>query len=219
MEQIHMNLIGKYKKYRKTSMQLIDKILDSYINRDIMQYSGELLGIWDNGVLIFDDENEIDVIMDFVLNEYRINNKNFIEIYRDEVGWRNKREKEILEAFISAYTSLFRIVAISESENTLILHDILNKKYNIKLIDIAFSQTAFPGLLFFIRLVPFKDFNMTSGISFVFPGKLKKYLLREYKRLSKKVKSNNESVRRFVAFFKLNRIYGIETRTTTKSYF
>lgn len=34
----------------------------------------------------------------------------------------------------------------------------------------------------------FKDFNMTSGVSFVFPDDMEKYLLRRYKKLSKKVK-------------------------------
>jgi hypothetical protein len=88
----------------------------------------------------------------------------------------------------------------------------LNKKDNIKLIDIAFSKTAIIGLLLFIRLVPFKDFNMTSGVSFVFPEDLKENLLRRYKKLSKKVESDSDSIKRFVSFFRLNKIGGMEVR-------
>ena len=63
----------------------------------------------------------------------------------------------------------------------------------------------------FTRIVPLKDFNMTLGVSFVFPGTLEEYLLRKYKILGKKVKSSRESVKRFVAFHKLSKTKGIET--------
>jgi hypothetical protein len=48
--------------------------------------------------------------------------------------------------------------------------------------------------------------------SFVFPGNLEIYLLRRYKKLSKKVKSDNDSIKRFVSFFELNKTDGMEVR-------
>lgn len=207
-----MTIIEKYKTYRKTGMKLNHKIMNTCLDRDVLMRSARLLGIARGNTLIFDSEDETSVLMDFALNEYRVNNKNTIEIYRERVGWQNEIEKDILDALLSSYTSLFKITSISEAENTLFLNDILNKKDNIKLIDIAFSKTAIPGLLLFIRLVPFKDFNMTSGISFVFPGDLEKYLLRRYRKLSKKVKTDSESIKRFISFFRLSKTDGIEVR-------
>jgi len=182
------------------------------LDRDVLMKSARLLGIARGDILVFDSEGETSVLTDFALNEYRVNNKNTIEIYREKVGWQNEIEKDILDALLSSYTSLFKITSIFEAENTLFLNDILNKKDNIKLIDIAFSKTAIPGLLLFIRLVPFKDFNMTSGVSFVFHGDLEEYLLRRYKKLSKKVKSDSDSIKRFISFFRLNKTNGIEVR-------
>jgi hypothetical protein len=75
---------------------------------------------------------------------------------------------------------------------------------------IGFSQTATPGLLMFTRIVPLRDFSMTSGMTFVFPASQEKFLLNEYPKLARKIPSPRESVRRFIAFFKLNRRYGQE---------
>lgn len=210
--KITMTIIEKYGTYRQISMELNHKIMDACLDPGVLMKSARLLGIVRGDTLIFDSEDETNVLMDFALNDYRVNNKKTIEIYREKIGWQDKIEKDILDALLSSYTSLFKVTSISEAENTLLLNDILNKKDNIKLIDIAFSKTAIIGLLLFIRLVPFKDFNMTSGVSFVFPGDLKENLLRRYKKLSKKVESDSDSIKRFVSFFRLNKIGGMEVR-------
>jgi hypothetical protein len=81
---------------------------------------------------------------------------------------------------------LFRVDAISASGNILFLSDLLNNRTDIGLMDIGFSQSATPGLLLFIRLVPFKSIFMTSGTSFIFQPALENTLLRKYKKLSEK---------------------------------
>lgn len=205
-----MSLIDKYKTYRKIGKKLNHKIMDSYLDRSILMKSARLLGIVHGDTLMFDSENETIVLTDFALNEYKVNNKNTIEIYRERIGWQNEIEKDTLDALLSSYTSLFKVASISKLENTLVLRDILNKRDNIKLIDIALSKSAISGLLLFIRLVPFKNFNITSGISFVFSGDLEEYLLRKYKKLDKKIKSDSNSIKRFVSFFKLNKTDGME---------
>ena len=48
------------------------------------------------------------------------------------------------------------------------------------------------------------------GVSFVFPGDIEGYLVRKYKKLGKKVKSDSESVRRFVSFFRLSKTDGLK---------
>jgi len=207
-----MTIIEKYKTYRKVGMELNHKMIDTCLDHDVLMESARLLGIARGDTLRFDSEDEMNVLMDFALNEYRVNNKNTIKIYLEKMGWQNEIEKDILDALLSSYTSLFKVTSISKAENTLFLNDILNKKDNIKLIDIALSKTAIPGLLLFIRLLPFRDFNMTSGMCFVFSGDLEGYLLRRYKKLRKKVKSDSDSIKRFISFFRLSKTDGIEVR-------
>jgi len=208
-----MDLVNKYKKYRKIGMKFNHRIMDKCLDRETLKKSAKLLGIVRSGTFVFDSEDETSVLMDFALNDYRFVNKNVVERYRKKFGWKNEVEKDILDALSASYTSLFKITSISISENTLILNDLLNKKENIKLMDIAFSSTiTHGGFLLFTRLLPFKDFNMTSGVSFVFPPYKENYLIQEYKKKSKKIKSDNEAIKRFVTFYKLNKIYGMDVK-------
>ncbi len=207
-----VNLADKYETYRRVSKELSEEIMDTCLDSNALPSAGRLLDIVRGKTFIFDSESDTFALADLALHEHRAGNKTAVELYRGRTKWKNEIEKEIVDAFLSSYTSLFKVVAVSKRESTIILSDILNQSDDIRLIDIGFSGTASPGMLMFSRVVPFKDFCMTSGISFVFPGDLEDYLLKEYKKLSVKVNSPSDSVRRFVSFFKLNRRKGIEMR-------
>ena len=205
-------VIEKYKEYRKVSKELNNKIMEKCLDPDVFKKSARLLGATEGEVLVLDNEDEMSVLMDFALREYKVNKQTTVEIYREKIGGENEIEKEILDAFVLSYVSLFKIISISKTEKSLILEDILNQKDNIKIIDRALSKSAAPGMLVFIRIVPFKDFNMSAGILFAFYGELEKDILKKYKTLTKKVKSDSESVKRFVAFYKLSKTDGIGVR-------
>lgn len=207
-----MTLIKKYKEYRKSGMKLNHKIMDACLARDVVMASAELLGILHGETLIFESEDESSVLMDFALNDYKVDNQNTVKLYRDTIGWKNDIEKELLDAHLASYTSLFKVTSISKKECTLLLNDLLTKEDDIQLIDINFSRSALPGILLFTRLIPLKDFNMTSGVSFAFPGHVEQHLLRGYEALSKKVKSDDEAVKRFVSFYNLSKTKGIEVQ-------
>jgi hypothetical protein len=207
--------INKYKKYREVGKILNHKIIDRFIGRDIILLSGKYLGLVSlvkKNTLIFDNESETAALMDFAINEYQTNGINAVQLYKDKVILKNDIEVEILDALVKSYTSLFKITNIKRNETKLILSDVLNKNNEqIEIIDIGFSQTARAGLLIFLRIVPFADFNITGGYGFPFNGDLEEYLLKEYKHLVKQIKSSSESIKRFVSFFKLYRRHGIKT--------
>ncbi len=204
-----MLVIERYKTIREFGLRLNHKIINSHLDRNILFESVKVLGIIQGDTFVFDSEEETSVLMDFSLHEYKSNNRNTIEIYRERIGGQNEIEREILDSLILSYTSLFKVIAMSG--NTLILKDVLTKEdKNIKVIDISFSETATPGLLIFTRLIPFNDLTMTSGISFVFRSELEKYTIKRYKKIRKKIKSENDSMKRFLSFFKLNKEYGEE---------
>jgi len=204
--------ISKYRKYREVGKALNHKIIDRYINKEIILHSGKLLYLIKRDTLITDDELDITALMDFSINEYQINGKKAVQLYKDKVMLENDIEEEILDALIKSYTSLFKIADIKQKDSKLILADLLNKNRDtIEIIDMGFSQTAFPGLLIFLRIVPLPDFNITGGFGFAFHGDLEEYLLNEYKHFVKYVKSPRESIKRYVAFFKLYGRCGIES--------
>lgn len=202
----------EYKKYRKIGMNLIHKIIDKCLDRITLKKSAKLLGISKGDEFFFDSEDETSVLMDFALNDYRYVNENIIEKYQEKFGGTNQIEKNILNALTNSYTSLFKIVSIKPYEITLELKDLLNdKEDNIILTDIAFSSTL-PNnnFLLFTRIISFKNFNMTGGVSFIFPADKTNSLIEQYNKKNSSNKSGNEAVKRFIIFYELNKKYGID---------
>ena len=205
-------ILKKYKNYREVGKELNQKIIDRYVGREVFLLSGKYLGLVKKDALMFDNESETVALMDFSINECRINGKTAVELYKEKVRVDNDIETEILDGLINSYTSLFKITNIKRSEKKLILADLLKNNDNpIEIIDIGFSQTAASDFLIFLRIVPFADFNITGGFGFPFDEDLEEELLKEYKHIAKRVKSSDESIKRYVAFFKLHKRHGIET--------
>ena len=204
--------LATYKGYRKASRELMNKVMGPALSHDALDRSGKLLGISQRGVLVFDSEEEMTVLFDFALNDYRVRGKNAIELYAETKGPANEMEKQLLAGFASAYTSLFRVISISKADNSVLLRNLLTERNDVTLTDINLSRTAIPGLLLFLRLVPLRDFNMTSGFMFAFPGHLEGRLLAGYKRPVKKPELYGEARSRFVHFFKAHKTHGVEVR-------
>jgi len=204
-----MTQLKEYKAFRRAYRELNHKIMEKQLKNDQLSGSGELLGIVQRGTLVFKNEEETNVLMDFALHEYREQDKNVIAIYKEEIDGESAMERLILKALLSSYTSLFRITTVSPSEGLTALSDLLGDGQPVKLMDIGLSQCATPGFLLFVRLVPFRDVFITSGISFVFPPGLERNLLEKYEQLRGKTEPDRLSLERFIYFFNRNRKEGL----------
>ena len=207
------SLIKKYKQYRNIGKNFSQKVLEKFTDQQSLLAISKLMGISEGKTLVLDSEEELNFIMDFSLFEYQVQGKTFLQRYKEENLQLEEKEAQLLEAKLSAYSSLFKIIKVQPADATITLRDIFNNGKEVKIIDINFSRTARPGLLMFTRIVPFPDFNMTSGIFFIFPEHSEKSLLKRYKVMKIRVKSDNESVQKYIAFFKLNRKEGLEAKT------
>lgn len=206
-----MNISKKYKKYRKAAIELNKKITEKVFDAVDLDDAVNLLGFDRRGrTIIFDSEFEMDVMSDFMMFESIKGEKRSIDVYKEKYPAETDFEEEILEALINSRSSLFKIEHIDKKDNTIWLFDILNEKQNIPLVDIGLSMSAETGFLMFTRLIPFEDFCMTSGVSFVFNPNLETYVARRYKKIMKKFKSENDSTRKFVAFFRLSKECGMK---------
>jgi hypothetical protein len=128
--------LKKYKSYREVGKILNDKIIERYMSREIVLLSGKYLGIVKKDNLIFDNESESVALMDFIINECRINGKTVVELYKEKVRVDDDIEVDILDGLISSYTSLFKIINVNRNEKKLILADVLkNNDTPIEIID------------------------------------------------------------------------------------
>jgi len=206
--------IRKYQQYRGIAQKLSEKVIEKFTDNQSLKVVGKLLGITEGKTVMLDSEEELNFVMDFSIFEYQVEGKNFVQRYQeDETAKKTEIEMEILTAQSLSYTSLFKITETDPVNATITLSDLLNNNQELKIININLSQTAYPGLLIFTRIEPFADFNAASGMFALFSGDSERSLLKKMKIMIRKVKSDSESVQRFVAFFKLNRKEGLMTKT------
>lgn len=205
--------VSEYRKYREVSRKLNSKIMDLYLDRDILMRAIDLLGIEkEEGSTIFESEWELHILMDFAIHEIRKEGKTAVETYQEEVNPESEEEKRVLKAYLSSHTSLFRVKSIEGDESSLLLKDLLEGVEDAKLVDCSLSRSALPGHLLFTRLCPISSFNMTSGVEFAFPPQIENSLISDYKELKEEVDSEYSSVKKYASFFKLYRMRGVEVQ-------
>lgn len=204
-------LVKKYKQYRKLSRELAEKILERYADSSRLKIASQLMGIREGDTLVLESDDELALLMDFTLFEDLVEGQNCIQRYLESEAKISETERELLQAKLSNYTSLFEIVETNGKTAQVKLKDLLNQSPEITIMDINFSRTARPGVLIFTRIIPYPDFNMTSGMFCLFEAGTSKTLLKRLKVMKKRVKSDSESIQRFIAFFELNRKEGLET--------
>jgi hypothetical protein len=203
-----------YRAYRKASQKFIeDKILETCVDRDLILTAARHLGLLQDNMLVLDHEDDLAVIMDFAVFECRIEGETVFDRYRSQAKKITAMEEEILAACDNAFSSLFQLHATAPAEGTLVMQDLLDMRGEVILTDLASSATSVPGLLFFARILPFPQFNMTSGVTFAFQGDRRNALLKNFKLLRRnKRMTGSPSARRFAAFFALHRSMGVEMR-------
>lgn len=202
-------LVSQYREYREAYRHLNHKIMDKCLGTEALMHSARLLGIAWGKTLIFESEDQMSTLMDFALHEHRVRGRNAIQVYLEEMGWENDVEKCLLHSLLESRTSLFQVLSISEREPVLRLQDLLSDGKEARLIDLAFKVSARPGLLMFLRLIPFQDLYMTSGMAFAFPEFKLESILWEYRKKSRKMEGNR-SMKRFLFFFRQNTLHGMD---------
>jgi len=200
--------IKEYKRYRKAGQSLNHKIIDAYLNETILEKAATMLRLRRKRQLILDSEDDLSVLMDFVLYEIRNREgKNSVERYAEEKGGVNAIERELLAAMIKARTGLFKINQVLREKRQVILEDLTNPDLAVILTDINFSQTFREKLIVSFRPVCVAKFTMTSGVAFVFPITLEPELVRRWKGFE--IIGDAE---RYAWFFGKSKKSGLETR-------
>ena len=156
-------------------------------------------------------------VLDFLINEYNGEVNTILQKYLiNNINTISFVENEVLKAYAISYTSFFQAKSSSAEKCSIELLDLFNNDNKVILTDIAISkitlQTRIMKTLLFTRIVPFTEFNMTSGIVFAFDIRNERLLASEYDKIYEKLSTGDESMKRFICFFKLNKKYGITTK-------
>ncbi|MFH1670277.1 MAG: hypothetical protein ABIA92_01690 [Patescibacteria group bacterium] len=204
-------LLKEYRKCRATGIALNSKITDDYITGDLTEEAGEFLGVYVGDTLVFDDENEMSVLNDFILHEWRDDDgRNIVSRAAEEYGctatWMQRR---VLSAMSNAFTALVAIESTCPEEGTVRLQDIVNPGRTYLLVDIGCSMSATPEAVIFVRLFPFERFHTTSGVMFVLPESARNAATRRYRRVSERYE-DDASPYLWREFLHFNRKRGVD---------
>ena len=133
-----------------------------------------------------------------------------LAIYKKNHNEKNEEEHKLLQVMEKSDTSLYKVVEIDRDNKTVLLKDVLRPSNDeFKVADTGMSETLNENILVFTRLLHLENYSMTSGLIFIFRREHQEYLLRRSRKIAKKLEHGNDSDKRFIAFFELNRRDGL----------
>ena len=157
----HVELAERYKRLRHASFEL-NKVLLDFAPKQAIEHAGRKLGLWHKGTLVFGKEDEVNVLMDYVIYDCYEDGANAVDRYiRERPPAPGSDEQKVLRAEQQAFYTVVLVEEVLKGLGVRV-HDLLMDR-RFLLADIGFSQTAVEGLVLATRLIPFEDFVMTAG--------------------------------------------------------
>lgn len=183
-------------------------------NKHDLISAAKLLGFWNGKAMVFDSESDSETVMDLLVFEKITSNLPACKRFQMNNPELNDLEQEHIDGILNNFPSLFEVKSIDSIGNTLVLVDLLDaSRKEYVLMDIGLSKTARLGFIFYSRLIPIRDINMTSGVSFIFEKIYKDKLLSAMSLAAVKKRRKLTSTEMFILMHEKNRQFGMETRT------
>jgi len=155
------DILARYKRMRSTGLKL-NKVLPEYIPKEAIEAVGRKLGFWKNGTLVFNDQDQVCVLIDHAIHGWFTDGKNAVDCYAAEHPPPPGSDKEaVLEAMRRTFFSLFRVEEVVDGVGTRVLDILQDRGYF--LADVNLSRSAVVGGTLASRVIPFEDFIMTTG--------------------------------------------------------
>jgi hypothetical protein len=160
----HTELLARYKHLRQAGKELNHRLVATLSKSEIHEGAKDL-GLLKKGVLVFDNEAEMPVLMDYCLHDVRRQGRNAFDRYLAETPPPpGSEELEILRARQQAYFSLFAVESV-ELGVGLHVRDLLRDE-PLFLVDVGFSSCAVPGLVLASRIHAPEGIVQTTGAAF-----------------------------------------------------
>jgi hypothetical protein len=204
-----MDYEEKYRNYRKRQVELHMAILKEFVSDVDYLKMAALLGILNtNNQVVIESESEQEALYDFSIYGNIRAGSSALSEYLEKYPPESKEDKELLSAMKQSDIQLYDVMD-NKKDGFTILKDQFHTTESINLIDISMRNYFNPNILLVTRLIHLNEFSMTSGLVFVFSKNHKDYLMKKSRKMIKKIQSGDDSVDRFIAFFKLNRLDGL----------
>lgn len=178
-----MDPLRTYRAFRELSKQIHSDALKDVPKWALSRGAERLRMVGERGVLIFETEDELDVLMQFVLYELLQDGRPIIWHHLEKRGpARNAMEEELFHGIRNSFSSLFWIQRVRP--DGIVLKNLLTPDQELHtLVDIGLIQTGAARFLLFTRLLPLREYAITAGVSFPFEGSHQEALIAEAHKL------------------------------------
>jgi hypothetical protein len=157
----HAEFLPRYLRLREVGRSVASALVKR-LPKDVLDEGGTRLGILRGGVLVFDSEDEMAVLMDFCIHDIRRHGRNAVEAYLEEAPYPPDSDEMIfLQGLKDAYYSLFLIEA-AEPGIGVQVRDAARGGTTF-IMDVGFGRSAVPGLILATRILSPENFAMTTG--------------------------------------------------------
>jgi hypothetical protein len=207
--------IVTYKRIRAAGKSWCSKIMahPACKHFEIVKAAKKLTLSVEDRTIIFEDEAEQAVLMDYFLFDYCPDGKSLAESCVFTPGELTPIEAEFHQANLVSRTSLFEVTGVHDREPKILLRDRLTKDTpELWLTDVGLSETfrRMRQILLYTRVVNLKGLHFTGGFSFVFDLKHASALTDGYGRAMWSIPESRRAHRRTGFFLGLNRKIGME---------
>lgn len=206
--------VAAYKAIRSASKSWFSKIMRHPAAQrfDILKAAKKLTLSVQDRTIVFDDETETAVLMDYYLLDYRPDGKSGAENCVFSAGELTPLEAEFHQANLVSRTSLFEAAAVRDDEPKILLRDRLDKDApDCWLTDLGLADSFrhLGKVLLFTRVVSLRGLHMTGGFSFAFDQKHEVALIDAYRRAMWSVPEARRAQRNTGHFLGLSRTFGL----------
>jgi hypothetical protein len=161
LQQNHRNLVARYQRLRLTRLRLNNELVRR-LSRDVLYEGARQLGILHGKTIVFDNEDQSSVLMDYCIYDVFRAGRNAIDQYLCECPPEPGSDEGICLQAMQRATFALIVVECIEPGVGCYVRNLFTEETRL-LIDMGLSQTGMPGGILATRLLDFGDYIATGG--------------------------------------------------------
>ena len=158
---VSKDIVVLYERLRLKRLRLNNELL-ARLSGDTIRDGAKRIGILRGGTIVFENEDETSVLMDYCIYEVYLNGRNAVGQYlRDCPPDPDSDEMICLHAMQNATYALVAVLSVERGVGCRV-RNLFTDETRL-LVDMGFSKTAKPGTVLATRLLDFGDWISTTG--------------------------------------------------------
>jgi len=154
-------LVETYLHYREVMRELVSAVRP-YLPEDALLRGGRHLGLLRRGILVFDSEEEMAVLMDYCYHSIRFEGRNAVQRYLSDCPPTPGADASLLlPAFAEARFSIYQVQRVERGLGVEIANVFAEDRQFM--VDMGFSKSGTENRVFAGRMLRLPDFCMGTG--------------------------------------------------------